>query len=138
MGNPKGLSSTIPEDVVQERWAHGEHVSPPVFFIMDREEVGHEGHNFDYVGNCGNLLDPCRPSYITNHPKSKSIGVSIQQSQAQMDDIPDLNKIMENSMDLDPFDLAEIFRLEEEENRDDEGMPGPIRGGGDYACQPGG
>ncbi|KAF5804367.1 putative RNA recognition motif domain, nucleotide-binding alpha-beta plait domain superfamily [Helianthus annuus] len=98
-----------------------EYVRPSsTYFNEDREFVGPEVRNGEMNIEGGPNQEPSRPSFITTRPKRKSKSnkqkITVG-AEAQVFDIPDLNKQVESDGDSDPFNINDIFRLEEEAAR---------------------
>ncbi|KAJ0855153.1 hypothetical protein HanRHA438_Chr14g0670281 [Helianthus annuus] len=78
----------------------------------EREGVGPDVNDFNSP-QIGLNFDPTKPSYITTRSKRGRLN----RMEAQNAENPDLNDVVEIGDNLDPFNLKEIFRMEEEERR---------------------
>ncbi|MFS7905604.1 hypothetical protein Hanom_Chr01g00049601 [Helianthus anomalus] len=130
MENQRDCTSTCPVAVVSA--AHGDLNVTYGDLNEVREIVGHVDKNTDstvenfVVGPDGNACDneaqcdfinesinneSVRPSYITQRPKrgSKKMFPQVFES-----GLPDLNQEAVNTSDSDPFNIDEIFRMEEQ------------------------
>ncbi|KAJ0667352.1 putative nucleotide-binding alpha-beta plait domain superfamily, RNA-binding domain superfamily [Helianthus annuus] len=110
MGN--NMDSSSPKVVSQEQDCDFP-ITPRVAAVADQEEregVGHVDEDFNSP-QVGPYLDPTRPSFIPTRSKRNSHKNIVAQNVA----IPDLNDVVEIGDNSDPFNLREIFRIEEEE-----------------------
>ncbi|MFS7901526.1 hypothetical protein Hanom_Chr01g00000711 [Helianthus anomalus] len=122
MGNSDSLSSQFSEENVHEEEAAGDQESAHVRINVERESVGPVCNLSVPVDNSGDPFEPVRTSYITTRPKGVSNSSkqaqenSTPSKQAQEDNIPDLNLSAGNQKDSDsdPFNIEEVFRMEEE------------------------
>ncbi|MFS7932362.1 hypothetical protein Hanom_Chr04g00366991 [Helianthus anomalus] len=116
MGNSKGFMPAISKEFLYGNKVHGDGTQPSTYFCEEGEFVGPEVQYEELYYEGGVFQEPSRPSYITTRPKRKSKSNKQKKlvvAEAQVFDIPDLNKQVESDGVSDPFNINAIFRLEE-------------------------
>ncbi|KAJ0935557.1 putative RNA recognition motif domain, nucleotide-binding alpha-beta plait domain superfamily [Helianthus annuus] len=124
MENQRVCTSPSPEEDLQA--AHGDMNEPYGELNERREDVSLVVQNVDpienrvFMGPSGdncesevlrrNIQEPVRLSYITQRPKRLDKNSTMNLAA----DLPDLNHTAENTIESDPFNIEEIFRMEEE------------------------